>query len=298
MDREVGYEREWTIEKVLRRVHSLFPVAFGRVLRHDAQIMKKEINLSGGIDLDAIVNNTDKRIDGRKADEMRSVKFTKDFITTAKGSVLVEMGNTRVICTASVDENVPGWMRFQKVPGGWVTAEYSMLPGATQSRTQREATRGKIGGRTMEIQRLIGRSLRAVVDLKKLGRRQIYLDCDVIQADGGTRTASITGAYVALKLAIQRLMKEGLLKEDPIIEGLAAISVGIYKQVPILDLCYLEDSAAEVDANFVMTASGKIIEVQGTAEGAPFSKDELMEMMTLAEKGISELDELQRAVLA
>jgi ribonuclease PH len=259
--------------------------------------MKNEINLSGGIDLDAVVNNTDKRIDGRKPDELRPVKFTKDFITTAKGSVLVEMGNTRVICTASVEENVPGWMRFQNVPGGWVTAEYSMLPGATQDRSKREATQGKIGGRTMEIQRLIGRSLRAVIDLQKLGRRQIYLDCDVIQADGGTRTASITGAFVALRLAVNRLMKEGLLKQDPIVEGLAAISVGIHKQVPILDLCYLEDSAAEVDANFVMTASGKIIEVQGTAEGTPFSKGELMEMMTLAEKGIGELIEMQKAVI-
>ena len=259
--------------------------------------MKKEINLSGGIDLDAVVDNTNKRIDGRTANELRRVRFTKDFITSAKGSVLVEMGNTRVICTASVEENVPGWMRFQKVPGGWVTAEYSMLPGATQDRTQREATRGKIGGRTMEIQRLIGRSLRAVVDLNKLGRRQIYLDCDVIQADGGTRTASITGAYVALRLAVDRLMREGLLKQDPVTDGLAAISVGIHKEVPILDLCYLEDSAAEVDANFVMTSSGKIIEVQGTAEGAPFSKEELMEMMALAEKGIGELVEMQNAIL-
>ena len=259
--------------------------------------MKKEINLSGGIDLDAAVEHSGKRIDGRAADELRPVKFTKDFITNAKGSVLVEMGNTRVICNASVDENVPGWMRYQKVPGGWVTAEYSMLPAATQDRTQREASKGKIGGRTMEIQRLIGRSLRAVVDLKKLGRRQIYLDCDVIQADGGTRTASITGAYVALKLAVARLMEEGLVKQDPVIEGLAAISVGINKETPILDLCYLEDSAAEVDANFVMTESGKIIEVQGTAEGAPFSKDELMEMMGLAEKGIGELIELQKEVI-
>ena len=259
--------------------------------------MKKQINLSGGIDLDAIVDNTNKRIDGRTSDELRTVRFTKDFITSAKGSVLIEMGKTRVICNASVEENVPGWMRYQKVPGGWVTAEYSMLPAATQDRTQREASRGKIGGRTMEIQRLIGRSLRAVVDLKKLGRRQIYLDCDVIQADGGTRTASITGAYVALKLAVSRLMKEGLLKEDPVIDSLAAISVGIHKQVPILDLCYLEDSAAEVDANFVMTGSGKIIEVQGTAEEAPFSKEELMQMLDLAEKGIGELMEKQNEVL-
>jgi len=266
-------------------------------LRHPARTMKKEINLSGGIDLDAVAKSSGKRIDGRAADELRSVKFTKDFITSAKGSVLIEMGNTRVICTASVDENVPGWMRYQNVPGGWVTAEYSMLPGATLDRTQRESSKGKVGGRTMEIQRLIGRSLRAVVDLKKLGRRQIFLDCDVIQADGGTRTASVTGAYVALKLAIQRLMKDGLLKEDPVIEGLAAISCGINKEAPILDLCYLEDSAAEVDANFVMTESGKIIEVQGTAEGAPFSKEELMQMMALAEKGIGELVQMQKAVL-
>ena len=259
--------------------------------------MKKQINLSGGIDLDAAIENTGKRIDGRAADELRPVKFTKDFITTASGSVLVEMGNTRIICTASVDENVPGWMRYQNVPGGWVTAEYSMLPAATQDRTQRESAKGRIGGRTMEIQRLIGRSLRAVVDLQKLGRRQIYLDCDVIQADGGTRTASITGAFVALKLAVNRLMQEGLIKEDPVIEGLAAISVGIHKKVPILDLCYLEDSSAEVDANFVLTESGRIIEVQGTAEGEPFSKDELMQMMALAEKGIAELVALQKNVL-
>lgn len=272
-------------------------IAIIRRLRHDARTMKKEINLSGGINLDSVVDNTDKRIDGRKSDELRPVRFTTNFITSAKGSVLVEMGNTRVICTASVEESVPGWMRYQNVPGGWVTAEYSMLPGATQDRTKREASQGKIGGRTMEIQRLIGRSLRAVVDLEKLGRRQIYLDCDVIQADGGTRTASITGAYVALKLAVKRLMKDGLLKQDPVIEGLAAISAGINKGVPILDLCYLEDSAAEVDANFVMTESGKIIEVQGTAEGAPFSKDELLQMMSLAEKGISELVELQKAAI-
>jgi ribonuclease PH len=267
------------------------------VLRHDGW-MKKDINLSGGIDLDSIVDNSDKRIDGRGPDELRQVKFTKDFITTAKGSVLVEMGNTRVICTASVDESVPGWMRFQNVPGGWVTSEYSMLPGATQERTKRESSQGKVGGRTMEIQRLIGRALRACIDTAALGERTVTVDCDVIQADGGTRTASITGAYVALKLAIARLMEEGLLKEDPVIEGLAAISAGINKGVPILDLCYLEDSAAEVDANFVMTESGRIIEVQGTAEGAPFTKDELMQMMALAEKGIGELVELQKTVLS
>jgi ribonuclease PH len=257
---------------------------------------KKNINLSGGIDVAAALNQENQRIDGRKADELRSVKVTPDFITSAKGSVLIEMGQTRVICTASVDESVPGWMRYQNVPGGWLTAEYSMLPGATQDRTQRESSKGKVGGRTMEIQRLIGRSLRAVVDLQKLGRRQIYLDCDVIQADGGTRTASITGAFIALKLAVARLMKEGLLKESPLKEELAAISVGIHQGVPVLDLCYLEDAVAEVDANFVMTSSGRIIEVQGTAEEEPFTKDELMQMLALAEKGIGELLEVQEGV--
>lgn len=257
---------------------------------------KKNMNLSGGIDVAAVLNQENQRIDGRQADELRLVKVTSDYITSAKGSVLIEMGQTRVICTASVDESVPGWMRYQNVPGGWLTAEYSMLPGATQDRTQRESSKGKVGGRTMEIQRLIGRSLRAVVDLKKLGRRQIYLDCDVIQADGGTRTASITGAFIALKLAVARLMKEGLLKESPIKEELAAISVGIHHGLPILDLCYLEDAAAEVDANFVMTSSGRIIEVQGTAEEEPFTKDELMQMLALAEKGIGELFEVQNEV--
>ncbi len=235
------------------------------------------------------------RQDGRKVDQLRPVKFTKDFITSAKGSVLVEMGNTRVIVTATVDENVPGWMRYQKVPGGWVTAEYSMLPGSTGERSKREI--GSLGGRTMEIQRLIGRSIRSVVDLQKLGRRQIFLDCDVIQADGGTRTASITGAYVALRIAVDRLMKEGLIKQDPITEALAAVSVGVCDNTPILDLCYVEDSSAEVDMNVIMTASGKMIEVQGTGEERPFSREELDKMLGLAEKGIGELMDLQREVL-
>jgi len=258
--------------------------------------MVRKENLSGGIDVTAALEQENRRIDGRAADALRPVRLTPGFISSAKGSVLVEMGQTRVICTASVDESVPGWMRYQNVPGGWVTAEYSMLPGATADRTQREASRGKLSGRTMEIQRLIGRSMRAVIDLQKLGRRQIFLDCDVIEADGGTRTASITGAFVALKLAVARLMEEGLLKESPLKDELAAISVGIHKGTPILDLCYLEDSAAEVDANFVMTASGKIIEVQGTAEEEPFSTDELMQMLGLAQKGIGELLEAQRAI--
>ena len=260
--------------------------------------MVRKENLSGGIDVSAALEQENQRIDGRAADALRPVRLTPGFISSAKGSVLVEMGQTRVICTASVDESVPGWMRYQNVPGGWVTAEYSMLPGATADRTQREASRGKLSGRTMEIQRLIGRSLRAVIDLKKLGRRQIFLDCDVIEADGGTRTASITGAFVALKLAVRRLMDEGLLKESPLKDELAAISVGIHHGTPILDLCYLEDAAAEVDANFVMTASGKIIEVQGTAEEEPFSTDELMQMLGLAQKGIWELLEAQQSIFS
>jgi len=237
-----------------------------------------------------------KRKDGRALDQLRSVKFTKDFIPSAKGSVLVEMGNTRVIVTASVEENVPGWMRYQKVPGGWVTAEYSMLPGSTGERSKREI--GKLGGRTMEIQRLIGRSMRSIIDLQKLGRRQIYLDCDVIEADGGTRTASITGAYVALRMAVDRLMADKKIKQDPISEAVAAISVGVCENTPLLDLCYIEDSSAEVDMNVIMTESGKMIEVQGTGEERPFSRDELDKMLGLAEKGVNELLEMQRDVLA
>ena len=257
---------------------------------------KNNINISGGIDVAAALNQDNQRIDGRKADEMRSVTITPNFITSSKGSVLIEMGNTRVICVASVDESVPGWMRYQNIDGGWLTAEYSMLPGATQDRTQRESAKGKLSGRTMEIQRLIGRSLRAVIDLKKLGRRQIYIDCDVIQADGGTRTASITGAFIAMKLAITRLIEDGILDENPITESLAAISVGIKNGVSILDLCYIEDSTAEVDANFVIASSGQIIEVQATAEGQSFSKSELNGMLELAEKGVNELFDQQQKI--
>ena len=235
-----------------------------------------------------------QRPSGRNNAELRPISFIRAATKHAEGSVIAEFGDTRVLCTASVSKGVP---RFMKGEGrGWITAEYGMLPRSTQDRMNREASRGKQGGRTLEIQRLIGRSLRAVVDLQKLGRRQIYLDCDVIQADGGTRTASITGAFIALKLAVARLMKEGLLKESPLKEELAAISVGIHQGVPVLDLCYLEDAAAEVDANFVMTSSGRIIEVQGTAEEEPFTKDELMQMLALAEKGIGELLEVQEGV--
>lgn len=246
-----------------------------------------------GIDLGEFIDVTELRYDGRKPDQLRPVQFTRDFTVNAKASVLVEMGNTKVICAVSVDENVPPWMRRDNVPGGWLTCEYAMLPSSTPDRVRRET--GKVGGRTMEIQRLIGRALRAVVDLQKLGRRQIYIDCDVIQADGGTRTASITGAYVALRMAVDRLMEEGVIKEDPIKEGIAAISVGICKGTPLLDLCYFEDSSAEVDMNVVMTSSGRLVEVQGTAEEEPFTKDQMQQLMDLAEKGINELLEAQKA---
>jgi ribonuclease PH len=255
---------------------------------------KKPFNkIDNGIDIEGLLKVEEKRYDGRAPNELRPVKFIRDFTMNAKASVLVEMGNTKVICAVSVDESVPPWMRMQKVPGGWLTCEYGMLPSATAERFRRET--GKVGGRTMEIQRLIGRALRAVVDLKKLGKRQITIDCDVIQADGGTRTASITGAYVALRMAVDRLMKEGLLKEDPIKEAIAAISVGIYKGTPVLDLNYFEDSKAEVDMNVVMTASGRIVEVQGTAEEEPFTKEQMTQMMDLAEKGITELLQAQSA---
>jgi ribonuclease PH len=259
-----------------------------------ALMTKKPFNkIDNGINLEEFINVAEKRYDGRAPDQLRPVKFTRDFTINAKSSVLVEMGNTKVICAVSVDESVPPWMRRDNVQGGWLTCEYAMLPSATSDRVRRET--GKVGGRTMEIQRLIGRALRAVVDLKKLGKRQLTIDCDVIQADGGTRTASITGAYVALRLAVDRLMKDGLLKADPIKEAIAAISVGIYKGVPVLDLNYFEDSKAEVDMNVVMTSSGRMVEVQGTAEEEPFTKQQMSQMMDLAEKGINELLEAQKA---
>lgn len=236
-----------------------------------------------------------KRFDGRDADELRPVKITRGFTQVPEGSVLIEIGMTRVICTATVEEKVPP---FQKGSGlGWVTAEYSMLPRATQSRTQREASKGKLTGRTMEIQRLIGRALRSVVNLKKLGERTIWLDCDVIQADGGTRTASITGAYVALVDSINHLIAKGILKENPIQDTLAAVSVGKVAGVPVLDLAYEEDSKAEVDMNIVMTGAGKFVEIQGTAEEVPFDRGELDRFLALGEKGIRELMEKQSAAL-
>lgn len=236
------------------------------------------------------------RNDGRGARELRPVAITRNFIKHAEGSVLIEFGDTRVICTASVEESVPPFLRGKGT--GWVTAEYSMLPRATHTRSAREAAKGKQSGRTLEIQRLIGRSLRAVVDLAKLGERSIHIDCDVIQADGGTRTASITGAYVALVDALKTLQKRGLLGEMPIRESIAAVSVGIVDGEALLDLNYPEDSAAEVDMNYVMTSSDRFVEVQGTAEAEPFTIAQMDEMRELAMSGIRRLFEIQREVLA
>ena len=227
------------------------------------------------------------RPSGRKPDQLREIRITRNYTMHAEGSVLIEFGNTRVLCTASVEESVPRWLKGQG--RGWVTAEYGMLPRSTTERMGREAARGKQGGRTMEIQRLIGRSLRAAIDLEALGEIMITLDCDVIQADGGTRTASISGAWVALYDAIRHLMKEGRLSRDPLVAPVASVSVGVYEGTPIVDLDYAEDYSAETDMNVVMNAEGGFIEIQGTAEAAPFSHDEMIAMLGLAEKGISEL---------
>jgi len=240
--------------------------------------------------------NGAKRADGRGIDELRTPSFQRDFTVFAPGSVLVSMGRTRVLCTASVEERVPPWMRGSGK--GWVTAEYSMLPGSTGERVTREAAKGKQSGRTQEIQRLIGRSLRSVCDMVALGELQITVDCDVLQADGGTRTASICGAYVALHDALTRLVQKGTLRANPLTEAVAAVSVGVVDGVCMLDLPYEEDSRAEVDMNVVMTSSGRFIEVQGTAEGMPFTKVELDEMLSLAEHGIAQLLDLQTATLA
>jgi ribonuclease PH len=235
------------------------------------------------------------RNDGRSASALRSIKITRNFTKYAEGSVLIECGDTKVLCTASVEESVPPFMRGKGT--GWVTAEYAMLPRATHTRSPREAAKGKQTGRTLEIQRLIGRSLRAVTDLAKLGERSIHIDCDVLQADGGTRTASITGAYVALVDALTTLVAKGLLVEIPIKEAVAAVSVGIVGGKALLDLNYLEDSAAEVDMNFVITSSGRFVEVQGTAEAEPFTSVEMDAMRDLALGGVQQLFTFQRGAL-
>ena len=235
------------------------------------------------------------RNDGRSPDQIRPVKITPDFISQAEGSVLIELGKTRVICTATVDDGVPA---FLKGTGkGWVTSEYGMLPRATEERTPREASRGKQTGRTLEIQRLIGRSLRAITDQEALGEKTVWIDCDVIEADGGTRTASITGAFVALVLAMERLVASGMLKTSPLIDTVAATSVGIVNDIALLDLCYEEDSRAEVDMNVVMTGRGDFVEIQATAEGRPFTGGEMQDLLALAAAGIRRLGEEQRAVL-
>lgn len=231
------------------------------------------------------------RCDGRKPNELRKVRLRRGYLKYALGSCLTEMGNTRVLCTASVDEKVPPFLKNSDQ--GWVTAEYGMLPASCTERIAREASRGKQSGRTQEIQRLIGRSMRSVIDLKKVGQRTIWLDADVIQGDGGTRTAAITGCYVALADACQKLRSNGLIAENPLLDTVAAISVGIVAGKSLLDLCYEEDSAAEVDMNVVMTGSGKLIEVQGTAEGKPFSRAEMDRLITLAARGIRELGKAQ-----
>jgi len=231
------------------------------------------------------------RPSGRAPDEMRAITIETGFTKHAEGSCLVSFGDTRVLVTASVEDRIPPWLRGKGE--GWVTAEYSMLPRATHTRGQREAAKGKQSGRTQEIQRLIGRSLRAVVDLKKLGERQVVLDCDVIQADGGTRTASISGAWVALRLAVNKLMAEGALKEDPITGKVAAISCGIHNGTPVLDLDYIEDSSADADANFVLIEGGKIAEVQATAEGATYDEEGLLRLLRLAQIGCAQVFKAQ-----
>ena len=236
------------------------------------------------------------RIDGRKPKQLRPLRITPSYLKTADGSVLIEVGDTKVICTAKLEERVPQFLRNSGK--GWITAEYGMLPGSSQARIGRESARGKIGGRTHEIQRLIGRSLRAIADLRKLGERTIWIDCDVIQADGGTRTASITGAYVALVEAVRGWLGRGIIKEDPIKDAVAAVSIGIVEGKILLDLAYEEDSRADVDMNFVMTGSGKFIEVQGTAESNPFTNKQMGRMTDMAQQGIRELLKAQKQVLA
>jgi len=231
----------------------------------------------------------------RTPDQLRSVEILRHYTKHAEGSVLVKFGDTHVLCTASVEEKVPPFLRGKNQ--GWVTAEYGMLPRSTGSRMQREASQGKQSGRTQEIQRLIGRSLRAIIDLEKLGERSIQIDCDVIQADGGTRTASITGAYVALHDAIGTLLAKGLIAESPLKDTVAAISVGVYKGIPVLDLDYIEDSDCDTDMNVVMTGNGGFVEIQGTAEGEPFARSEMTAMLDLAEKGIKELAAKQKTAL-
>jgi ribonuclease PH len=238
------------------------------------------------------------RADGRSPDQLRPVRFQNHIAPYATGSTLIEWGNTRVICGVTIEESVPRWMKEQGVTGGWITAEYSMLPYSTLQRKQRDISKGKIDGRSQEIQRLIGRAMRAAIDLERLGTRTIWVDCDVLQADGGTRTAAITGSYVALALAIRKLMAEGKLSQSPMRHAVAAVSVGIVQKQALLDLCYTEDAGAEVDLNVVMNAAGEFIELQGTGEEATFSEAQLAEMLVLGKAGVGTLLAAQQTALA
>jgi ribonuclease PH len=241
--------------------------------------------------------NPTPRADGRLPVQLRPLRFQNSIAPHATGSTLIEWGNTRVICGVTVEESVPRWMKEQGVLGGWITAEYSMLPYSTLQRKQRDSTRGKIDGRSQEIQRLIGRAMRTAIDLEKLGSRTIWIDCDVLQADGGTRTAAITGSYVALSLAVEKLITEGKLSASPMIHGVAAVSVGIVGGIPMADLCYTEDVAASVDMNLVMSARGEFIELQGTGEESTFSEAQLMQMLALGKAAIKELLAAQKVAL-
>jgi ribonuclease PH len=245
----------------------------------------------------AIIPSSALRVDGRRPDQLRPVRFQNDIAPHATGSTLIEWGNTRVICGVTVDEAVPRWMKEQSVTGGWITAEYSMLPYSTLQRKQRDISKGKIDGRSQEIQRLIGRAMRAAIDLEKLGARTIWVDCDVLQADGGTRTAAITGAYVALSLAVRKMFAEGKLLVSPLIHAVTAVSIGIVDKQPLLDLCYTEDAAAEVDLNLVMNSAGEFIELQGTGEEATFTEKQLADMLSLGKAGIASLLQAQKAAL-
>src|SRR6266571_2088629 len=244
------------------------------------------------------MGNTSLRSDGRRPDQLRPIRFQNHIAPNATGSTLIEWGNTRVICGVMVEEMVPRWMKEQNVSGGWITAEYSMLPYSTQQRKPRDIAKGKIDGRSQEIQRLIGRAMRAAVDLEKLGPRTVWVDCDVLQADGGTRTAAITGSYVALSLAIKKMISEGKLAASPMLKAVAAVSIGIVSDQALLDLCYTEDVAASVDLNLVMNAAGDFIELQGTGEEATFSEAQLAEMLALGRAGIADLLILQQAAIS
>lgn len=243
-----------------------------------------------------IVGVNMSRIDGRKNNQLRPVKITPYFLEYPQGSALIEVGRTRIICTAMIEEGVPKFLKGQGK--GWLTAEYGMLPAATPERSTRDAVKGKINGRSQEIQRLVGRALRSVIDMDKLGERTIWIDCDVLQADGGTRTAAITAGFVAVELAVRKIIQKGMIDKTPLVENVAAVSVGIVNGVPMLDLCYEEDSRAEVDMNIVMTADGKFIEIQGTAEKKPFNQSELKELIALAQKGIVKLIKMQKEALS